>query len=73
MKKAFCDGCGMIRWVNWSKGNRRAKSGEYCAGCYEQLDLAEEASADPGRGASSGPNHNDPSFDNVIRALEEDQ
>lgn len=45
--------------------------GRFCANCFDLIDHDE-----PPRSAwstDSGRNHNDPGFDNVIRAIEEDR
>lgn len=71
MKKGQCDKCGrMPIWVNSA-----TKDGKYlglfCADCFD-LICHDEPKKNKG-GGHSGPGHNDPSFDNVIRAMEEDR
>ena len=72
MRQANCDQCKRYRWVNSATFEHQGMTviGEYCAECFDAL-LIPEAKNPTGR--SSGPNHNDPGFDNVIRALEEDR
>jgi hypothetical protein len=45
--------------------------GELCAYCFDRVDHDEPPKRKAG--SSSGSNHNDPGFDNVIRAMEEDR
>ncbi len=65
-----CDRChseGLL--VNW-----RVKSRQHiCGACWERFGLDSERSAAQRRAASSGPYHNDPGFDDVVRAAEEDR
>jgi len=70
MRYARCDWCGKITNVN-KQTQSGVVTGEYCEECFDQIDHDE-----PKRhqwSSDSGPNHNDPGFDNVIRAYEEDR
>jgi len=70
MRLAQCSSCGIRTMVNWC--TLKGKSiGELCADCYERVDH-DPAPKNP-NGRISGPNHNDPGFDNVVRCLEEDR
>jgi len=77
MRLAYCIRCHKEAMVNFHRGNPLADDpfewppGEYCAECFESLP--EERSAQPRASTGSGKEHNDPGFDNVIRALEEDR
>ena len=70
MRRAICDKCKKLKMVNLA--TRREKSlGEFCGDCWDSIKKDE-----PPRNRSagcSGGNHNNPGFDNVIRALEEDR
>lgn len=70
MRQARCWMCKKMAMVNKCT-ERGADIGEYCADCFDSV-----AHDEPMRNknySSAGPNHNDPGFDNVIRALEEDR
>lgn len=70
MRIAFCTRCRREAWVN-TMTRRDERIGEYCGDCWEAVDHDP-----PDRnlwGVDSGPNHNDPGFDNVVRAYEEDR
>lgn len=70
MRTGRCSRCGKTRMVNLcTKGE--AAVGEFCGDCFEAVDHDEAPRNETG--SSSGPNHNDPGFDNVIRAWEEDR
>lgn len=70
MRKGRCKRCGNLAWVNTiTLGGDFV--GEFCGDCFDLVNHDE-----PGRNPtsrSSGNSHNDPGFDNVIRALEEDR
>lgn len=74
MRIARCTRCGVMAWVNVYNvpvlvGG--VSPGEYCAECYDELPILQ---SHPERtGGRSGPNHNAPGWDDVIRATEEDQ
>jgi hypothetical protein len=71
MRIAPCTMCQRTVWVNACTLAGRA-IGEYCADCFHAVP--HDTPRRPVRtGASSGADHNDPGFDNVIRALEEDR
>ena len=53
------------------KGLLEEQVGEICADCFEIVP--HDTPARNRTSTSSGPNHTDPGFDNVVRALEEDQ
>ncbi len=70
MKEGHCDGCGRPRWVNQITLGGAIK-GEFCEDCFDR-----EPHDEPRRNRTtkgSGRNHNNPVFDDVIRALEEDR
>jgi hypothetical protein len=80
VRKDHCTRCGKAAWVNAADyltgppEARRVASGELCAECFAEVPLCAPPRGAASRGGvSSGPNHNDPNFDNVIRALEEDR
>lgn len=72
MRQGQCKRCRRQAWVNLATRNEKPL-GEFCADCFEVIhhDAAERSQL----GGSSGPFHddNDPGWDNVIRALEEDR
>lgn len=71
MRRGVCAGCNRSGiWVN-AATLRGERIGEYCADCFERIRYDSERPAR--RSTTSGPNHNDPGFDNVVRALEEDR
>jgi hypothetical protein len=70
MRQRQCDGCGQMKLVN-ACTLCDAFLGEFCADCFERIDHDKPGGKRAYSG--SGPNHNDPGFDNVIRALEEDR
>jgi hypothetical protein len=70
MRLTTCSRCGLRKIVNVCTKDERL-IGEFCAECWDYVDHDR-----PGRRPSSsgsGPNHTDPSFDNVVRAAEEDR
>ena len=70
MRFGQCDRCGRAKMINFCT-MRGVSIGEYCADCFDSVD--HDA---PGRvrtGVDSGRSHNDPGFDNAIRAYEEDR
>jgi hypothetical protein len=77
MRQAVCTNCGKPAWVNICRVGSREM--EVCAECFDLLGLLTDHSGNHGRSqqatspGSSGLNHNDPGFDNVIRANEEDR
>lgn len=73
MTEGICDHCKRRQWVNWATYRKRGVSvaGNFCADCFDAL-LIPESHGKAG-GGDAGPNHNDPGFDNVIRAAEEDR
>ena len=70
MKRARCAKCQTLTWVNVCTRNG-TYIGDFCADCFD-LVQHDEPKRTP-TGGNSGLNHNDPGFDNVIRALEEDR
>lgn len=71
MRLAVCARCGLAGWVNLVTVRGRCV-GEWCAACFEQAPH-DSNEAPRTRNPGSGPYHNDPGFDDVIRALEEDR
>lgn len=70
MRQGICKRCRREAWVNLATRDDQPL-GEFCADCFEHIH--HDA---PGRsplGGYSGPFYNDPGWDNVIRALEEDR
>ncbi len=70
MRQGHCSRCGRFAWINAATSGG-ALMGEYCAKCFDEVDHDEPRSN--ASQTDSGPNQNDASFDNVIRALEEDR
>jgi hypothetical protein len=65
-----CSRCGLRQMVNeCTKGGKSI--GEFCSECWDDVDHDEPDRRL--RGSGSGPNHTDPSFDNAVRAVEEDR
>ena len=70
MRQAECDRCRRRAWVNTATMSG-VMVGEFCGDCFDRIHHDE-----PDRHPwclGSGPNHNDPGFDDVVRALEEDR
>lgn len=69
MRIAACKKCNERTWVNYCTLGGRAM-GEYCADCFDVVghDTPDRAVR---FASSSGPNHNDPGFDNAVRAMED--
>jgi hypothetical protein len=70
MRLAACNRCRREAWVNHATLGPFSH-GELCAECFEAVP--HDAPRRNRTQLSSGPNHNDPGFDNVIRAMEEDR
>lgn len=70
MRQGTCSGCKRYRWINIATSCGQV-IGEYCEDCFE--DLEHDPVSRNRTNSGSGRNHNDPGFDNVIRALEEDR
>lgn len=70
MKKATCERCGRVAWVNLMT-LRGTAIGHYCGDCWDHVP--HDPPARNKTQASSGRNHNDPGLDNAVRALEEDR
>jgi hypothetical protein len=70
MREGRCDRCKRYAWINGAT-DLGAFIGEYCAACFEVVPH-DPPETHPHQ-TDSGPNHNDPGFDNLIRALEEDR
>ncbi len=71
MRLAKCSICQRVKMVNIVT-NRGKHAGERCGDCFD-AEPRDEAVRPAPVYLSSGPNHNDPGFDNVIRAVEEDR
>lgn len=71
MRKGRCNRCQKAAWVN--RCTRDGKPlGEFCGDCFEVVQHDEPDRPEPTAG-HSGNYHNDPGFDNVVRAAEEDR
>ena len=72
MRFSECDLCGKAAWVNiYYVGKPEAKYEVACADCFERFTLERRPSHYMNRyHRDSGPNSNDPSQDNAIRAME---
>ncbi len=73
MRLGPCSGCDKLTMVNIADGEF---CGEFCADCFDMLDLAEPSQADFSdraydHPAPTGIRWNDPSFENAIRAIED--
>ena len=65
-----CDRCGQVRMVNARILGRAADAEQqWCADCFD----ADQPPLRRPPNQKSGPHQNNPGFDNVIRALEEDR
>jgi hypothetical protein len=72
MRVAKCYACGREGWVNAVIADRNVEDGEYCADCFDNLNIGPIHRPPAGQ---SGPHrfNNDPWGDNAVRALEEDR
>lgn len=70
MRNGKCSRCKLVRMVNDCTIDE-AHLGEFCAECFEVIEHDEPRRNRTNSG--SGLEHNDPGFDDVIRALEEDR
>ena len=71
MKMGVCAGCGKTAMVNFAAKkdkNSPYEAGDYCADCYERMDLSIPL---PKSSKPATPD-TDPSWDNVVRASEGD-
>jgi len=74
MRRAVCEHCGRVAWVNITVpllSHITGRYAEFCADCFEVVPHVQPRRNPRQRG--SGPDSNDPGFDNVVRALEEDR
>lgn len=71
MREGICSGCRRMRMVNVATF-KDVILGEFCADCYDRLDLAEPRRIPPG---CYGPSEGDtsPGWENVVRCYEEDR
>lgn len=75
MRLGKCTRCGKRQYINEVTYMERAcpiavwMHGELCADCFDAVDYDRRRV----RAGNSGRHDNDPSFDNVVRAMEEDR
>lgn len=69
MREGSCTRCHKKAWIN-TVTTKADGIGEWCADCFDEAGPLRPR---PHTAGNSGGNHNDPGFDNAIRAYEEDR
>jgi hypothetical protein len=81
MRKAKCTRCFKLGWVNdvtipvaipVARMEQPIRE-EWCSECFESAFPWSPKLACSRTSSGSGKNHNDPGFDNIVRAFEEDR